>query len=737
MASAAGRRASKRPRSIVATSSLDSSLATRPAATALLRGSTNPSWNDFKRMAAGDDDDIDVSDDGAAATPRSSAPTADTSRHLEAIRTQLRESQLKSVRTEAKLAETTSTVTSLRIELEKLRNSRDLERAARQMEAEEESGKVAELERQRAFFAEGEERVRGELRQSEERHRAAVGRLNSRIKELESEKQRLALELVELKELQIHNRSEKEIKDSAELEAADWKEISLRMTGMEVAELQRKLDRTQSNLDRERARADALEVENDQLRGDVVSLRVQAAGGSASAVGSADATPSSVGGSMDAATARKLRKLEYENTRLARRVENVTLLTRKLEVAEDSLARAQARAAAAGAAEAELAQLRPLRDLWDRVCGAGGAGGGEDAEWFGSPEGVAELVSDLRLQRTLATAKTAELRADLTRATEGRARAEEKVAELEGELSKTKARAMAAEKAELQQRGVAAFATQDREKLKQMIETMTVDSGGGAQAELVASYKQQIAQLQDELASARAAASTLASTKSPPPSASAASSQSIIESADQEGIELNEGDYDPRTTKILHMRDNPISMGLAERAEELSRLRDDVARLNVQLQRSDAGLVTPRSAPGSAPGSGGASSSVGDVSFSSDMAGDLVKLQGQNKQLTTKLQRLKEVYGKTVQDYRDALYQLIGYRIDQQAGNKYHLQSMYAEKEDDYLLFLHDEEGMQVLETPFLLSVKDHAEMYLRKYSSIPALLASITLELVSKQTMM
>ena len=61
----------------------------------------------------------------------------------------------------------------------------------------------------------------------------------------------------------------------------------------------------------------------------------------------------------------------------------------------------------------------------------------------------------------------------------------------------------------------------------------------------------------------------------------------------------------------------------------------------------------------------------------------------------------------------------------------------YAEKEDDYLLFLHDEEGMQVLETPFLLSVKDHAEMYLRKYSSIPALLASITLELVSKQTMM
>jgi hypothetical protein len=37
---------------------------------------------------------------------------------------------------------------------------------------------------------------------------------------------------------------------------------------------------------------------------------------------------------------------------------------------------------------------------------------------------------------------------------------------------------------------------------------------------------------------------------------------------------------------------------------------------------------------------------------------------------------------------------------------------MYAEKEGDYLLFQHDDGGMQVLETPFLLTVRDHAEMY-------------------------
>lgn len=44
---------------------------------------------------------------------------------------------------------------------------------------------------------------------------------------------------------------------------------------------------------------------------------------------------------------------------------------------------------------------------------------------------------------------------------------------------------------------------------------------------------------------------------------------------------------------------------------------------------------------------------------------------------------------------------------------------------------------MQVLETTFLRTVQDSAEMYLGRYKSIPALLASITMDLVSKQTMM
>jgi len=62
---------------------------------------------------------------------------------------------------------------------------------------------------------------------------------------------------------------------------------------------------------------------------------------------------------------------------------------------------------------------------------------------------------------------------------------------------------------------------------------------------------------------------------------------------------------------------------------------------------------------------------------------------------------------------------------------------MYAEREGDYLLFQHGDEGMQVLDTPFLRTVKEQADVYLAKFNSIPALLASVTIDLVGKQTMM
>jgi hypothetical protein len=100
---------------------------------------------------------------------------------------------------------------------------------------------------------------------------------------------------------------------------------------------------------------------------------------------------------------------------------------------------------------------------------------------------------------------------------------------------------------------------------------------------------------------------------------------------------------------------------LKARARELDELRVECTQLRLQMERS--GSATP------------GTTSAGQA-MSADVATELAGLQTECQKLAKKNQRLKEVYSKTVQDYRDALYQLIGYRIDQQGGNKYRLESM-------------------------------------------------------------
>lgn len=65
----------------------------------------------------------------------------------------------------------------------------------------------------------------------------------------------------------------------------------------------------------------------------------------------------------------------------------------------------------------------------------------------------------------------------------------------------------------------------------------------------------------------------------------------------------------------------------------------------------------------------------------------VAELQKQVKSHETMIQRLKELFKTTSQQYREACYILFGYKIDLIPPNVYHLSSMYAESENDYLKF--------------------------------------------------
>jgi mitotic spindle assembly checkpoint protein MAD1 len=65
----------------------------------------------------------------------------------------------------------------------------------------------------------------------------------------------------------------------------------------------------------------------------------------------------------------------------------------------------------------------------------------------------------------------------------------------------------------------------------------------------------------------------------------------------------------------------------------------------------------------------------------------VAELQNQIKSYELKLQRLKEFFKTTSQEYREACYMLLGYRMDRVEPGLYRLSSMYAESEEDCLVF--------------------------------------------------
>lgn len=62
-------------------------------------------------------------------------------------------------------------------------------------------------------------------------------------------------------------------------------------------------------------------------------------------------------------------------------------------------------------------------------------------------------------------------------------------------------------------------------------------------------------------------------------------------------------------------------------------------------------------------------------------------MRGQLASAELKNKRLMEVFKKTSHEFREVVYQLLGYKIDIPCANQYRLMNMYADSPDDFLLF--------------------------------------------------
>jgi mitotic spindle assembly checkpoint protein MAD1 len=170
------------------------------------------------------------------------------------------------------------------------------------------------------------------------------------------------------------------------------------------------------------------------------------------------------------------------------------------------------------------------------------------------------------------------------------------------------------------------------------------------------------------------------------------------------------GSFNPETTRVLHLQQNPLAEALRQ---EVNVLRRQVDALSKEKHISKAAIVAP------AAGS--------DV--------DPNKLH----------QRLKQSFKEQIGRFREGVYLMTGYKIDMIPGNErptFKVRSMFAEQEQDHLMFQwpegEDVMSLDLLDTELakLLTTTPSYE-YVKRFGSIPTFLASTQLSLFEKQTMM
>mmetsp|Transcript_3177 Transcript_3177/g.9010 ORF Transcript_3177/g.9010 Transcript_3177/m.9010 type:complete len:779 (-) Transcript_3177:5355-7691(-) len=225
---------------------------------------------------------------------------------------------------------------------------------------------------------------------------------------------------------------------------------------------------------------------------------------------------------------------------------------------------------------------------------------------------------------------------------------------------------------------------------------------------------------------------------------------------------VGRGEFDRAKTKVVHFISNPESIARKETEEathlSLAAERDSLAAQVLQLQADLAALRSSSSATpaAAAPSQGGglpASAPHADGGGSARqiavLEAEKVVLQRQVGEVEKRERRLKEVFRDRIQAFREACYQLFGYRVDMAsesssrgagagAASSFVLRPAKADCKDDHLMFRFTQAGgMEMLDTPFTIQPARQREVqtFIGKFGSIPAFTANLTMELFQKQT--
>ncbi|XP_055905594.1 mitotic spindle assembly checkpoint protein MAD1 [Eupeodes corollae] len=184
------------------------------------------------------------------------------------------------------------------------------------------------------------------------------------------------------------------------------------------------------------------------------------------------------------------------------------------------------------------------------------------------------------------------------------------------------------------------------------------------------------------------------------------------------------GDFNIGKYKVVHLSNNPAAEAYENANNRLEKLQAEIERLKRRNQKleEDKEDITGR---------------LNETSNMTVNIKELNTLRAENESLNNKNKKMKDYYRSLNLEFREVCYMLFGYKIDRiMNNNNYKISSMYAETPDDYLNFrLNDSGILDMLETPYSVSLKEMMQSQLAAHKSLPAFLSTLTLELFNKVT--
>lgn len=173
--------------------------------------------------------------------------------------------------------------------------------------------------------------------------------------------------------------------------------------------------------------------------------------------------------------------------------------------------------------------------------------------------------------------------------------------------------------------------------------------------------------------------------------------------------------------RVIHLKENPITVKINEYNEEFNRLSEENTRLKCLVEVLESGNVADMTR---------------QINEGLQHRTNVEKLKKKYESLEARHDGLKSSFKKISKSFRETCLYLTGYRIDNIANNRYKLTHIYDRQKRSLIFEVNGSQQINLMEEESSLeSLQDKIQTYLKEGHSYPAFLAAFSLDLFENST--